>query len=54
MQVKDSGSGIDPQDIPKIFTKFAEGKALATNNSGGTGLGLAICKRYFRSTIAVT
>ncbi|KAK1399230.1 hypothetical protein POM88_009093 [Heracleum sosnowskyi] len=46
VQVKDSGSGIDPQDIPKLFTKFAEGKALATNNSGGTGLGLAICKRF--------
>lgn len=46
VQVKDSGAGIDPQDIPKLFTKFAEGKALSTNNSGGTGLGLAICKRF--------
>ncbi|XP_040986174.1 ethylene receptor [Juglans microcarpa x Juglans regia] len=46
VQVKDSGSGISPQDIPKLFTKFSQTQSLATRNSGGSGLGLAICKRF--------
>ncbi|KAI5649954.1 hypothetical protein M9H77_35959 [Catharanthus roseus] len=46
VQVKDTGSGINPQDIPKLFTKFAQSQTLATRNSGGSGLGLAICKRF--------
>ena len=44
--MKDSGSGISPQDIPKLFTKFAQTQSTTTQNSGGYGLGLAICKRY--------
>ncbi|GLT25027.1 hypothetical protein SLA2020_001830 [Shorea laevis] len=44
VQVKDSGAGISPQDIPKLFTKFAQTQS--TKNSGGSGLGLAICKRF--------
>ncbi|XP_022749358.1 ethylene receptor-like isoform X2 [Durio zibethinus] len=46
VQVKDSGSGISPQDIHKLFTKFAQTQSTATRNSGGSGLGLAICKRF--------
>ncbi|KAG6684259.1 hypothetical protein I3843_12G054000 [Carya illinoinensis] len=46
VQVKDSGSGISPQDIPKIFTKFSQTQSLVTRNSGGSGLGLAISKRF--------
>ncbi|XVF79305.1 hypothetical protein PTKIN_Ptkin14bG0210900 [Pterospermum kingtungense] len=38
--VKYSGSGISPQDIPKLFTKFAQTQSTATRNSGGSGLGL--------------
>ncbi|GAV63401.1 Response_reg domain-containing protein/HisKA domain-containing protein/GAF domain-containing protein/HATPase_c domain-containing protein [Cephalotus follicularis] len=46
VQVKDSGLGVNPQDIPKLFTKFAQTQSLGTRNSGGSGLGLAICKRF--------
>ncbi|CAI9102880.1 OLC1v1001244C2 [Oldenlandia corymbosa var. corymbosa] len=46
VQVKDTGSGINPQDIPKLFTKFAQSQSLATRNAGGSGLGLAISKRF--------
>ncbi|XP_019226569.1 PREDICTED: ethylene receptor-like [Nicotiana attenuata] len=46
VQVKDTGSGINPQDIPKLFCKFAENQALGSKSSGGTGLGLAISKRF--------
>ncbi|GMJ05377.1 ETHYLENE INSENSITIVE 1, ETHYLENE RESPONSE, REDUCED DORMANCY 3, ETHYLENE RESPONSE 1 [Hibiscus trionum] len=46
VQVKDSGIGVSPQDIPKLFTKFAQTQSTAIRNSGGSGLGLAICKRF--------
>eukprot|EP00268_Persea_americana_P020508 TRINITY_DN2067_c1_g3_i2.p1 TRINITY_DN2067_c1_g3~~TRINITY_DN2067_c1_g3_i2.p1 ORF type:complete len:590 (-),score=95.50 TRINITY_DN2067_c1_g3_i2:392-2161(-) len=45
VQVKDSGCGISPQDIPHLFTKFTQCRG-GTNRSQGTGLGLAICKRF--------
>ncbi|KAL8137589.1 hypothetical protein V2J09_003590 [Rumex salicifolius] len=45
VQVKDSGPGINSQDLPKLFTKFANGQTTATKNSG-SGLGLAICRRF--------
>ncbi|XP_031485646.1 ethylene receptor-like [Nymphaea colorata] len=46
VQVKDSGMGISPQDIPHIFTKFLQSRNSANRVSAGTGLGLAICKRF--------
>ena len=36
--VKDTGTGIDPQIMPRLFTKFA------TKSDTGTGLGLFISK----------
>ncbi len=38
--VSDTGSGIDPGDLPHIFERFAK-----SADSGGSGLGLAIAKR---------
>jgi signal transduction histidine kinase len=38
VSVKDAGSGIDPEIMPKLFTKFA------TKSNTGTGLGLFISK----------
>ncbi|GFP98850.1 ethylene receptor 1 [Phtheirospermum japonicum] len=46
IEVKDTGSGINPQEIPKLFMKFVQSQPLAAKNSGGSGLGLAICKRF--------
>ncbi|MBA0686113.1 hypothetical protein Goari_013733 [Gossypium aridum] len=43
VQVKDSGCGVLPQDIPILFTKFAQPRS---GNSSGAGLGLAICRRF--------
>jgi signal transduction histidine kinase len=39
ISVKDNGRGIDPQIIPRLFTKFA-----TKSETGGTGLGLFISK----------
>ena len=38
VSIKDTGSGIGPEIMPKLFSKFA------TNSSGGTGIGLFISK----------
>lgn len=42
--VKDSGVGIDADDLPKLFTKFFQGKSAATVEAKGTGVGLALVK----------
>jgi two-component system sensor histidine kinase VicK len=39
VNVEDTGTGIDPEILPKLFTKF-----VTRSESGGTGLGLYICK----------
>jgi two-component system sensor histidine kinase VicK len=43
VSVKDTGSGIDPQILPRLFTKFT------TGSEKGTGLGLYICKRIIEA-----
>jgi PAS domain S-box-containing protein len=44
MQVRDSGVGIAPEMLPKIFDAFEQGDAKVTKQFGGLGLGLAISK----------
>ncbi|NGF55050.1 response regulator [Parapedobacter sp. SGR-10] len=43
--VKDSGIGIKPEVVEKIFQAFEQGDDGITKKFGGTGLGLAIVKR---------
>jgi PAS domain S-box-containing protein len=44
VQVQDSGVGMTPEVIPKIFDAFEQGDARVTRKFGGLGLGLAISK----------
>ncbi|KAK4418101.1 ATP-dependent RNA helicase DEAH13 [Sesamum alatum] len=46
VQVRDSGCGINTNDIPRIFTKFFEPRSSSNRRKGGAGLGLPICKRF--------
>ncbi|CAK9185822.1 unnamed protein product [Ilex paraguariensis] len=48
VQVKDSGCGIIPQNIPLLFTKFVESRSASSRSNGGACLGLAICKRFVK------
>jgi len=42
--VCDTGPGIDPGELDKLFTRFFRGKAGRASGVGGTGLGLAIAR----------
>jgi len=44
LAVTDTGPGIDPEDLPKVFDRFFRLDAARTRARGGSGLGLAICK----------
>ena len=43
--VKDSGLGIPPDRMERLFKCFSQVDASTTRKHGGTGLGLAICKQ---------
>jgi signal transduction histidine kinase/DNA-binding NarL/FixJ family response regulator len=42
--VRDSGIGIAPEAVDKLFQRFVQADASTTRQFGGSGLGLVICK----------
>jgi signal transduction histidine kinase len=44
VDVRDSGEGIPPTDLPHIFERFYRGEKSRSRATGGAGLGLAIAK----------
>ncbi|MEW5958111.1 MAG: ATP-binding protein [Chloroflexota bacterium] len=49
VEVADTGEGISPEDLPRIFDQFFRGEKSRSRETGGAGLGLAIARRIIEA-----
>ncbi|SEK55633.1 sensor histidine kinase [Streptacidiphilus jiangxiensis] len=56
-EVADTGSGIDPRDLPHVFDRFWRAEKSRSRRTGGSGLGLSIVRQLTAAhggTVSVT
>jgi two-component system CheB/CheR fusion protein len=49
IEVRDTGTGIEPAFLPSVFNRFTQEDSTSSRNYGGLGLGLAIVKHIVES-----
>ena len=45
MTIRDTGDGIEPEQLPQLFEMFTRGERSARRNQSGLGIGLALVRR---------
>ena len=49
LEVRDTGIGIAPEDVPRVFTRFWRGEKSRSRATGGAGIGLSIVKELVQA-----
>jgi two-component system, OmpR family, sensor histidine kinase BaeS len=49
LEVRDTGIGIAPDDVPHVFTRFWRGEKSRSRATGGAGIGLSIVRELVRA-----
>ena len=45
VEVSDTGEGIEPEELPRLFEMFSQGNRTSRRSQGGLGIGLALARR---------
>ena len=48
IEIKDSGVGIPPENLPKLFDSTKHLTTFGTNRESGSGLGLTLCSDFVK------
>ena len=49
LEVRDTGIGIAPEDLPRVFTRFWRGEKSRSRDTGGAGIGLSIVRELVQA-----
>ncbi len=49
LEVRDEGTGIDPEVLPRVFERFTQGETGLTRRHGGLGLGLSLARHLIEA-----